>query len=389
MKMIEVVSPRQIKEFLLLQPRLYKNESNYIRPLDRDIESVFNPKKNKSFEHGECIRWILQNNQEETIGRVAAFVNYKTASLNNSQPTGGMGFFECVNNKQAAFLLFDACKTWLQTKGMEAMDGPINFGNRSAWWGLLVDGFDIPPIYSMNYHFSYYKNLFETYGFQVYFNQLTFGRKTLKDFNQKIYKKAKMLEGDKRYVFRHMEINKIKRYAEDFRTVYNAAWAKHSGVAQMSKVQAEALLKQFKPIIDPKIIWFGYFQEKPIAIFISLPDINQIFKRLNGQLNLWAKLKFLYYKQTIKVNKMFGMVFGVVPEFQGKGVDGAIVLAAAQLVQKDYYRYERVEMNWIGDFNPKMILVARQVGGRVVKTHATYRKLFDESKPFERMQRIE
>src|SRR5687767_14237169 len=114
MKIEEVRSPQQIHEFLMLPVRLYKNEPHWIRPLDKDIESVFDPEKNKAFRHGECVRWILINEKKETIGRVAAFVNNKTVKKGNDQPTGGMGLFECINDQQAAFMLFDTCKTWLQ-----------------------------------------------------------------------------------------------------------------------------------------------------------------------------------------------------------------------------------------------------------------------------------
>src|SRR5699024_6840886 len=164
MQIIEVTDKRTQKEFLQLPVRLYKHEQNWIRPLDKDIEKVFDPTKNKYFEHGECTRWILVNDQQETIGRVAAFIDRKTANTFD-QPTGGMGFFECINDKEAAFLLFDTCKEWLEARNMEAMDGPINFGDRMNWWGLLVDGF-YEPNYGMFYHFPYYQQLFEAYGFQ-------------------------------------------------------------------------------------------------------------------------------------------------------------------------------------------------------------------------------
>src|SRR5688500_3504981 len=129
MKIIEVSTPELIREFLLFPVELYKHEKTWIRPLDKDIENVFDPEHNKTFRHGECIRWVLRDDSGKTIGRVAAFVNEKIVKKGNDQPTGGMGFFECVNNQKAAFALFDACKTWLQSKGMEAMDGPINFGS--------------------------------------------------------------------------------------------------------------------------------------------------------------------------------------------------------------------------------------------------------------------
>ena len=384
MKIIEVNSKALAKKFIQLPVRLYKNEPHWIRPLDKDIEAVFDADKNKTFRHGECVRWVLENNSGEVVGRVAAFINKKTVDKGNDQPTGGMGFFECIEDKDAAFMLFDTCRNWLESKGMEAMDGPVNFGERDKWWGLLVDGYDIDPNYCCNYNLPYYKDLFEQYGFQDYFQQYTFGRKVRDPFSPKLMAKAEKVMKEPGYTFRHMELSKIDKYTEDFRIVYNKAWARHKGVAELSSLMAKNLIKQMKPIIDEKIIWYGYYNDEPVAFYINLPEVNQIFKHVNGKLDLIGKLKFLYHKWTKSCNKMLGLVFGIVPEHQGKGLEGALVMATAQMVQKDYQRYDDLEMNWIGDFNPKMIRVVEQVGGDIVKTHITYRKLFDASKPFKR-----
>src|SRR5690606_31426253 len=114
MRLTEVTTPQHIREFLMLPVRLYRNVPQWIRPLDADIESVFDRERNKAFRHGECIRWILTDDAGRTIGRIAAFVNEKTSMKGNEQPTGGMGFFECIEDREAAFMMFDACKKWLQ-----------------------------------------------------------------------------------------------------------------------------------------------------------------------------------------------------------------------------------------------------------------------------------
>ena len=192
MKIYEVTTRQQAKEFLALPVRLYRNDTYWIRPLDKDIESVFDREANKTFRGGECLRWILVDDRNETIGRVAAFVNKKTVQKGNDQPTGGMGFFECVNDRKAAFMLFDQCRSWLTARGMEAMDGPVNFGNRDRWWGLLIEGFESEPNYLCNYNFPYYKDFFEAYGFQVYFYQLTFHRTVQGPLSPKLAAKAEM-----------------------------------------------------------------------------------------------------------------------------------------------------------------------------------------------------
>lgn len=385
MNILEVRDNDQASRFLEFPVELYKNEPTWIRPLDKDLEAVFHPDRNKLFRHGKCIRYLLEDNGK-TIGRIAAFINEKTARKDNRQPTGGVGFFECINSQSAANLLFDTAKKWLEANGMEAMDGPINFGDRNAWWGLLVDGFDIEPNYQCNYNYPYYQELFENYGFQVYFKQFTFGRPVLEQLSEANYEKAQQVIQHPEYSFRHMQKSKSSLYAEHFRQVYNAAWAGHAGVAAMSSIQAQNVMKQLKPIMDEKVIWFGYYKDEPIAFFVCIPEMNQIFKKLNGKLDLIGKLKFLWFNKILKINrKLVGLVFGVAPAHHGKGVDAAIVVSFRKMVQEDYRQYDIFEMNWIGDFNPKMINVAKRVGGDVVKTHHTYRYLFDRSKEFRRM----
>lgn len=384
MTIVEVSTPAHKRAFIKVAIDIHKGFENWIRPLDKDIEAVFDTKKNKTFRHGECNRWLLLNSDNKPIGRVAAFINKKTVDKDNDQPTGGLGFFECIDDTEAAHMLFDTCKQWLTDRGIEAMDGPINFGERDKWWGLLVDGFHIEPNYCCNYNPPYYQQLFESYGFQVYFKQFTYGRKVRDSFAPKLEQKAEKIFQNPDYTFRHLEMKKLDKYTEDFRTIYNKAWARHKGVAQMSSLQAKNIMKQLKPIIDEQIIWYGYFKDEPIAFYINLPEVNQIFKHVNGKLNWWGKLLFVYHKWRKTCKKMLGLVFGIVPEHQGKGVEGALVMSTAKKVQDEYHRYPDLEMNWIGDFNPKMLRVVEQVGGEIVKTHHTYRKLFDESKPFKR-----
>jgi hypothetical protein len=340
--------------------------------------------KNKTFRNGKCIRWILSDDQGQTIGRVAAFVNEKIVHKGNDQPTGGMGFFECIDDRSAAFMLFDQCKTWLQAQGMEAVDGPINFGNRDRWWGLLIEGFEHEPNYQCNYNFPYYRDLFEAYGFQVYFYQLTFARTVQGPISPRLHEKASITAKDPDYEFRHIRKDEVEKLPEYIMMVYNSAWANRRDIPELTLAQAKLIVKQMRPIMDIHLVYFGFYKGKPVSFFISLPEINQIFKYVNGDLDWIGKIKFLWHTFRKTNRKAFGVLFGVVPEHQGKGLDGAMVLNSKYILQEVYKRYDEYEMNWIGDFNPKMINVVKQVGADVSKRHATYRKLFDESKPFKR-----
>ncbi|MFM8912867.1 MAG: hypothetical protein ACKOE6_08140, partial [Flammeovirgaceae bacterium] len=301
MTMQEVVSPADKKEFLQFPLSIYAGFPAWIRPLNQDIESVFDPAKNKTFKHGECTRWLLKNSQGVTIGRIAAFVNQKNALKGNDQPTGGVGLFECVEDKAAAFFMFDHCKQWLQQRGMEAMDGPINFGARDRWWGLLVDGFQREPNYQCNYNPPYYKEFFEAYGFKEYFKQLTFARRIAEPLSPRLAEKAALIAKQPGYEFRHLRKDEIGKLGELLRSVYNKAWANHAENPEITSQQAALIVKQMKPILDEKLLYFGFYKGEPISFFLSLPEINQIFKHVNGKLDWLGKLKFVWY-QFRKIN---------------------------------------------------------------------------------------
>jgi len=378
MQIIEVDTPALEEAFIQVAVTIYAKDPIWVRPWDHDIKEVFDPQKNKQFRHGSCIRWILKDDQGNLIGRVAAFINKRTASDNK---TGGLGFFECINDQNASNLLMDTCKNWLQNQGMEAMDGPINFGDRDKWWGLLVDGF-IHPTYGMNFNPPYYQQLFENYGFRNYFEQYVYRYMVSQAVPEKFGIKAERLSKDPRYRFDYLQKKNLDLYATYFHEVYNAAWGGHVGFKPMALDQAKKVLKTIKPIMDPKLIWFGFYDDKPISFFVMLPELNQVVSKLNGQFGWWQKLKFIYLlKFTKTVNKMYGVIFGVIPEFQGKGVEGGIIKAAEKVIQP-MNKYQEMQMNWIGSFNPKMIGIVESLNTEKVKTLVTYRYLFDRNAPF-------
>jgi GNAT superfamily N-acetyltransferase len=383
MQFIEVKDSSAVKEFHKVPQLIYKDDPYYVAHLQQDIDGVFDKKKNKFFRHGEAIRWVLKSNDGKLLGRVAAFINDRDMK-EGKMKVGGMGFFESVNDKDVAFALFDQCKKWLQSKGIEAMDGPINFGEKDKYWGLIIDNFDRPPYYTQNYNPAYYVQLFEEYGFQIYFKQYIFYRTCAEPLQEKFVKRAEEIAKDPRYTFRRIEKNKLEKYAEDFRTVYNRAWVKHDNHKGMPQVQAMSLMNKMKPLIDEDLIYFAYYDEKPVGFYISLPEINQVFKKVNGNFNWWGKLKFLYYFKWKKICKTsFGIAFGIDPEHQGKGLEGAMFNEMGKVIQPTM-KYDDIIVTWIGDFNPKMISILEGIGTKKIRTMATYRKLFDENAVFER-----
>lgn len=379
MYLVEVKDSKQEKLFLELPDKIYKEDNQWIKPLDQDLDKVFNPKKNKLFnKKGKLIRWNLFNANNKHIGRIAAFVN---PTYEGKKPIGGIGFFECINDQLAANYMFDEAKKWLLEQGMETMDGPINFGERDQWWGLLVDGF-YEPLYCMNYNPEYYIQLFENYGFKTYFNQECFAMKLNTPLQEKFVRRHDEIQKSGEFRAEHLKKKNLMKYAKDFHDVYNKAWTTHGGGKEMALKQAELIFKTMKPVIDEKLVWFVYKGDQPVAFWLNLPDLNQYFKYLNGKFGLFQKIQFMYHKLFTKNKRIVGIAFGVIPEYHGKGIDNYMIMEGRKvLMQTSYVEYE---MQWIGDFNPKMINVAKSLGADLSRRLRTYRYHFDTTKEIER-----
>jgi hypothetical protein len=386
MKIIEVITKQEKKEFIDFPKSLYKGDPYWVCLLDSEVESVFDPMKNHSFKHGKAIRWILRDDKNQVIGRIAAFID-EMRSKANSQPTGGIGFFEVIENKEAAFILFNTALEWHRANGIQAIDGPINFGENDNNWGLLVDGF-VQPGFGMPYHKKYYRLYFEEFGFRNYFEQYSYHREIrtpenkITQFPERIMKIAAWLSKRPGYSFRHFEFRNKEKYVRDIADIYNSTWSvfKEDFTPLDPDFLEESFIKA-KMIIDEKLIWFAYYNDKPIAFFILFPDFNQILKHLNGKLNLWNMVRFLYFKITHKMTRMRAVVGGVHPTYQNSGVESAIFLQLYHVFKIKPW-FKELELSWVGDFNPRMIAIYEALGAKKAKTHITYRYLINTDLPF-------
>ena len=391
-KLIEVQSRADADIWLHLDRPIYKQYPNWVCPLDSDISKVFDPELNGKFKNGEAIRWYAVDTQTgEAVGRIAAFYDRNTLE-EYDQPTGGCGFFECIDNQDVANLMFDACRQWLTSRGLEAMDGPINFGSRDAWWGLLVEGYEYEPLYTNPYHPPYYKALFENYGFQNFFNQNSYVWRAENGVLSDIaLEKAHRVLANPEYQIRDIHNTDLAEAAENLRTIYNKAWALFTGVKEMSQQEAQKLMRTLRPIIDPNLIYFAYHNDQPIGFFVMVPDLNCVIGKFGGKFGLIEKLRLMWELKVRKsCDRVFGIIFGITPQFQGKGIESAIMTYILEnYIQKGRSPYKSFEFAWIGDFNPVMNkMITNYVCATKHKMHTTYRYLFDRTKEFTRCPRV-
>jgi len=370
MQTIEVSDKYIVQQFLELPFSIYRNDAQWVCPLLNDIESVFDPQKNNFFSFGKCNRWILLDENNHAIGRIAAFINEKKA-YKEEQPTGGCGFFECIDDQVAANMLFDQAKTWLASHGMKAMNGPINFGENDMWWGLLVDGFT-SPFYGMNYNPPYYKALFEAYGFTVKYEQISNRIDVRKGLPEKVAKISNWVAKRNGYVFRHLDAADIPRFSRDFKEIYNDAWKDFENFTTVTDATIEETINKIKPVMDPNLIWFAYTaKDEPVAFVMILPDTNELIKGLNGRLDLLGKLKFVWNKLTVKHKRMRAVIMGTKEQYRNMGLESCLFMKLQEYT-RPLKHYEELELSWVGDFNSKMLALHEAVGATYSKKHTTY-----------------
>jgi len=246
-----------------------------------------------------------------------------------------------------------------------------------------VEGFTHPS-YEIAYNHRYYQKLFENYGFRTYYRQEGFHLDLRKELPERFMKIADWVSRKPGYEFRHLKWKDQEKMIRDFVKVYNSAWASFKeNFTELTTEYIRKTLKKARAIMEQEFIWFAYHNGEPVAIYLMYPDVNQILKHFRGRLSLFGKIKFLYLKNRKTMTRARGVLMGVIPRYQGMGIEAAIILQLAGVFERKTH-YREIEFSWVGDFNPKMRKVFMSVGSVPVKHYITYRFLFDRNKKFKR-----
>ncbi len=380
MRILKADTPALRQAFLDLPRFLYRDDPNWVGPLDQELKALFSPKHNPHFAEGEAQWWVLQGSRGEPIGRIAAFIYYPKARR-YAVPTGGIGFFECINDYAAAEALLSTAQAWLAERGMEAADACVNFGENDRFWGVLVEGFDSPPAYGMPYNKPYYADLLTRYGYEVYFRQES-RRLDLRAIPERIVRIAQRAAQKEGVQFAYPELHNLTKYANDFRIIYNDAWQFHEHFVPLSEERVQRLVENLRLILVPEMIYFAYVEGEPAGVILAVPDLNQIFLPWRGKPTFWQLLQFLWrkrnryawYRKRGILTRARVMLMGVRPKFQRRGLESALAyLPVPPVIEMGI---TEAELSWVGDFNPAMLAVLEATQARRSKVHVTFRHYF-------------
>jgi GNAT superfamily N-acetyltransferase len=368
-----VASKRDRRRFIGLPFALYRNEPRWIPPLRSDMRKRLDRKGNPFFEHAEA-EFFLAWRDGEPVGRICAHIDHQFNEFQGNE-WGLFGFFECEDSQETAHALLAAAQTWLTDRGRDRMVGPMNYTTNDEV-GLMIEGFDRPPIILSDWHHPYYRVLVESYGFEKAVDWLMWslhisGRSRVRDA---IWRIADQVESEHGIVCRPMRKRDLDAEISRFLEVYNAAWERNWGAVPLSEDEVRHYAKQLKPILDEN---WAFIAERldtreVVGAALTLPDFNQVLKHLNGRLLPFGWIKALYWRRKIDAVRVFAL--GVKPDYQHAGV-------AARFYQLHFEAAERTpqkggEMGYILETNRPMNRAMEGMGGEIVRRFRVYERVF-------------
>ncbi len=361
----EVTSQQDLMTFVRFPWKIYQGDRFWVPPLIKDQLQKLSPKH--PFRSHSEMALFLGYRGEEVVGRIAVIIDHNYTDFHREK-TGFFGFFESIQNHEVAEALLSRGRNWLGDHGIEKMIGPMNPSTNDEC-GLLVDGFDFSPCLMMPYNPAYYASLLETFGlkktkdlYAYLLEKSTFVDGRLSRVIDKLVKKEPKLR------VRPIELRRLDQELEIVKNIYNHAWSRNWGFTPLTEAEIDDLAKHLKPLVVSDLVLFGYWEDEPVGFSVSLPDYNEVLKRLNGKLGLLGLLKFFYFSKKVKTIRI--MLLGVKQAFQKRGVEGLLYYETFKKgIEKGYLKGE---CSWILEDNMLMQRGIEAMGGKRYKTYRVY-----------------
>ncbi len=375
----KVESKSDIKRFHNLPFRIYADYPGWRPALRGEVENIFDKKKNPFFNHGECERYLVYNDNR-LVARFALMIDHKKDKLFHPR-MGGIGFLELENDKYLAKAIIRFASEWHRSRGYYAMRGPINFGENENYWGLLVENYDDPPVYGMYYHPPYYKELLEATGAEKLDDHFSYTRDLYAPFSEKLQKISDRLNNRDTIVCRPLDMKHIYRDGEYIRQIYNQAWSnqeiseREDEFTELTSETVNTMIDNLKRIILPDSSFITFVNDKPASFIITIPDMNELLGKTKGRIRLWHIPKLLLFKK--KVTRVRIIVYGTLPKYRRLGLEAQTFVNGIIGIRTRNKSLKRLEGAWVSEKNWLMQRSLEALGCVHHKTHRTYRWIFD------------
>lgn len=358
-------SKQEEKTFIQFPWRIYRGNPAWVPPLRMDRRKLIDRKKNPFYKHAAMELFVAERNGE-MVGRIAAIVNDNHIKEHNEK-VGFFGFFECVDDAAVARALFDAAGSWLKERGMEAMRGPASPSVNDEY-GMLIDGFHLPPAILMAYNPDYYPRLVEQYGFAKAKDLYAYYVHKDRVFSDKLTRVSELVKRKEGIVFRTLNMKDFDSEVSRIREIYNRGWERNWGEVPMTEEEFRYVAADLKQIVIPELVIIAEARGRPVGFAMSLPDLNQILIRNRRGYLIPGIIRLLLFKKRVDAVRI--VILGVLPEYLNSGIGGVLFYETAQrAIANGYYHGEA---SWVVEDNVMMNRGAQLLNAERTKTYRVY-----------------
>lgn len=376
-RIVPVTDESQRREFARFPWRVYRNDPYWVAPLYTDRLTLLDPAKHPFHEHAD-VQLFLAVRGEEVVGTISAHINHRHNQVFQDK-VGFFGFFEVIEDDAVAEALLETAAGWLRDRGMEAIRGPESYSQNEEC-GLLVDGFDMPPVVLTTYNPRYYQRFIEQAGFEkaqdlwAWLIRTSIFDLDVQRLPRKFLRVAEEAKKRENLVVRNVDMKRFDEEVALVIQVYNKGWEQNWGFVPLTDHEIEHLAAEVKMILDPDLVFIAELDGQPVGMSLGLPDVYQALHKARPQPNKWSfpftVLKLLWYRRNIDTLRLWAM--GVLPECRTRGIDAVFYVETARKAFAKGYKY--CEMSWILESNEMMNRIIERLGGEIYKTYRIYQK---------------
>ncbi len=365
-----VSTKSDLEEFINLPWKIYPRESNWVPPLKKDLRRLLDTEQHPYWQFSERTLFLARRGSE-VVGRIAAIVdgNYNAY---HKEKMGAFGFFECLDDPEAAGGLFAAAEDWVRGKGMDYLMGPLN-PSTNYEIGTLIEGYEYPPTIMMPWNHPYYLPLVEGCGLSKEKDLVAFNILQEDNLGQRVERLAGRIKSKGKVWTRNGSRKNVESEIALMSEIYRSAWAENWGFVPMTKDEEREMAKNLLPILKEDLTFFIYYGDEPAGVVMVLPDMNPLLKRLNGKIGLTGVFKYLLYKREIRGVR--GTIFGVKKRYQKLGLP-LVAFDHLRRVLKGNRSYDYLEFGWNLEDNDAINKFEEAVGARVYKRYRIFAKRF-------------
>lgn len=368
----EVSGGRDLGLFVDLPWRIYGGDPHWVPPLKLDVKEFLDPRRHPFYLHGAAAKFLALR-QGRPVGRILVSDDPRYNELHGSR-VGCFGMFECEDDRQAAAALLDAAAIWLCARGRTAMMGPIDYSMNYPC-GLLVDGFDTPPRVMMNHHRPYYERLLESWGLAKIKDLHSWWFRGSSDLTERWGPRVERLAVRSGVTVRPFDRGDFEREVARCRDVYNEVGQGMWGFVGLTAAEFEYAAQRLNRMARPETVFLAEIGGRPVGFSITLPDVNEAIRPLNGRLTRLGVpvglVRLLWRMRRVKTARV--LVLHVREGFRRRGIGELLILRTLDC-GRDRLGYTGAELGWTDEDNEPIVRTIESVGAKPYKTYRIYER---------------